>query len=160
MRQRPARQQHERRGRKNDPAWAHRLLLLRGADTLSERARARLDRVFATDDPTDELSAAWAIKEQLRRLLTVDSLADAREERMRPGYYVMVADMPETTALYETVVAWWDAIEVLVVTGATTAKVEAANTGIKQIKRTGRGFRNPQNYRTRILLTSAARSAA
>ncbi|UUZ46450.1 transposase [Janibacter limosus] len=121
---------------------------------------ARLDRVFATDDPTDELSAAWAIKEQLRRLLTVDSLADAREERMRPGYYVMVADMPETTALYETVVAWWDAIEVLVVTGATTAKVEAANTGIKQIKRTGRGFRNPQNYRTRILLTSAARSAA
>ncbi|QBF45103.1 ISL3 family transposase [Janibacter limosus] len=160
VRQRLARQQHERRGRKNDPAWAHRLLLLRGADTLSERAWARLDRVFATDDPTDELSAAWAIKEQLRRLLTVDSLADAWEERMRLGYYVMVADMPETTALYETVVAWWDAIEVLVVTGATTAKVEAANTGIKQIKRTGRGFRNPQNYRTRILLTSAARSAA
>lgn len=79
---------------------------------------------------------------------------------MRLGYYVMVADMPETTALYETVVAWWDAIEVLVVTGATTAKVEAANTGIKQIKRTGRGFRNSHNYRTRILLTSAARTAA
>ncbi|MGP9584016.1 transposase, partial [Brachybacterium sp. AOP35-5H-19] len=55
---------------------------------------------------------------------------------------------------------WWDAIEVLIVTGATTAKVEAGNTGIKNIKRTGRGFRNPENYRTRILLTSAARTVA
>ena len=79
---------------------------------------------------------------------------------MRLGYYAVVADMPETTALYETVVAWWDAIEVLVVTGATTAKVEAANTGIKNIKRTGRGFRNPENYRMRILLTTAARTVA
>ncbi|MDN6400573.1 MAG: transposase [Brachybacterium sp.] len=46
------------------------------------------------------------------------------------------------------------------VTGATTAKVEAANTGIKNIKRTGRGFRNPENYRMRILLASAARTVA
>jgi transposase len=35
-----------------------------------------------------------------------------------------------------------------------------ANTGIKQIKRTGRGYRNPDNYRARILLASAARTAA
>jgi transposase len=34
-------------------------MLLRGYDTLSPRARARLEAVFATDDPTDELSAAW-----------------------------------------------------------------------------------------------------
>ncbi len=54
---------------------------------------------------------------------------------------------------------WWDAIEVLIVTGATTARVEANNTGIKNIKRTGRGFRNPpENYRIRILLTSAAKN--
>ena len=37
---------------------------------------------------------------------------------------------------------------------------EAANTGIKQIKRTGRGYRNAGNYRARILLASAARTAA
>lgn len=79
---------------------------------------------------------------------------------MRLGYYVLVADMPETDRLYDTIIAWWEAIEVLIVTGATTAKVEAANTGIKNIKRTGRGFRNAGNYRTRILLTSAARKAA
>jgi transposase len=40
------------------------------------------------------------------------------------------------------------------------ARTEAANTGIKQIKRTGRGYRNAGNYRARILLASAARTAA
>ena len=48
----------------------------------------------------------------------------------------------------------------LIGTGATTARVKAANTGIKNIKRTGRGFRNAENYRTRIPLTSAAKTKA
>ena len=160
VRQRLAREQYGRRGRKTDTVWAHRTLLLRGADTLSPRGWARLEDMFRRDDPTDELGAAWGIKEQLRRLLNSESLAQAWDHRMRMGYWVQVADMPETHRLYDTVVEWWDAIEVLIVTGATTAKVEAANTGIKNIKRTGRGFRNPTNYKTRILLTSAARSAA
>ena len=160
VRQRLARTHHGRRGRKDDPAWAHRMLLLRGADTLTPRAWERLERVFRTDDPTDELSAAWGIKEQLRRLLATDTLAQAWEERMRMGYFVQIANMPEATKLYDTVVTWWDAIEVLIVTGATTARVEAANTGIKNIKRIGRGFRNAENYRMRILLTSAAKTVA
>src|SRR5690625_1169244 len=160
VRQRLARAHRGRRGRKDDPAWAHRMLLLRGADTLTPRAWERLESVFRTDDPTDELSAAWGIKEQLRRLLATDTLAQAWDERMRMGYFVQIANMPEATKLYDTVVTWWDAIEVLIVTGATTARVEAANTGIKNIKRTGRGFRNAENYRTRILLASAARTVA
>lgn len=155
VRQRLSRTHRGRRGRKDDPAWAHRMLLLRGGDTLAPRAWERLEAVFRTDDPTDELSAAWGIKEQLRRLL-----AQAWDERWRMGYFAQIANMPETTKLYDTVVAWWDAIEVLIVIGATTARVEAANTGIKNIKRTGRGFRNAENYRTRILLTSAARTVA
>jgi len=65
-----------------------------------------------------------------------------------------------THGLLATLEAWWPAIEVLIITGVTNARTEAANTTIKNIKRTGRGFRNAQNYRTRILLVSAARSAA
>src|SRR3954452_23711026 len=79
---------------------------------------------------------------------------------MRLGTYVLAADMPETDRLWSTITAWWKAIEVLLVTGVTNARTEAANTGIKQIKRTGRGYRNPDNYRVRILLASAARTAA
>ena len=160
VRQRLAREQKGRRGRTVDPSWANRKLLLRGADTLSRRGWDRLEKVFRSDDPADELAAAWAVKEQVRRLLRTATLADAWHERMRLGHYVQVANMPETHRLYDTIAAWWDQIEVLIVTGATNAKVEAANTGIKNIKRTGRGFRNSDNYRTRILLTSAARAVA
>ena len=47
-----------------------------------------------------------------------------------------------------------------VVAGTATGKVEANNTAIKHIKRTARGYRNPNNYRSVILLRSAARTTA
>ncbi len=70
VRQRLVREREQRRGRKIDPAWANRTLLLRGYDTLSAEGEGPAATVFASDDPTDELSAAWGVKEQLRRLLT------------------------------------------------------------------------------------------
>ena len=82
VRQRLVREREHRRGRKIDPAWAHRTLLLRGYDTLSERGRAQLQTVFDLDDPTDELSAAWGVKEQLRRLLKTSTVEQARHEKM------------------------------------------------------------------------------
>jgi transposase len=160
VRQRLIREREQRRGRKVDPAWANRRLLLRGYDTLSPRAKARLDAVFDSDDPTDELSAAWGVKEQLRRLLNVATVEQARTEKMILGCYVMAADMEETWRLWATIQAWSPAIEVLIEHRVTNARTEAANTGIKHIKRTGRGYRNPAHYQARILLTSAARRAA
>jgi transposase len=160
VRQRLVRDREQRRGRKTDPAWAHRTLLLRGYDTLSDRGRARLQTVFDLDDPTDELSAAWGVKEQLRRLLKADTVEQTRHEKMILGCYVLAAEMEETWRLWDTIKAWWPAIEVLIATRVTNARTEAANTGIKQIKRTGRGYRNPRHYQARILLCSAARRAA
>jgi transposase len=160
VRQRVIREQKGRRGRLADPAWVNRRLLLRAGNTLSDRALARLKATLRADDPTDEIGAAWGIKEQLRRLLASGSLAEAHEHKMLLGAYVLAADMPEANRLWHTVDAWWDAIEVLLVTGVTNARTEAANTTIKQIKRTGRGYRNPVHYRARILLASAARRAA
>jgi len=160
VRQRLIREREQRRGRKVDPAWANRRLLLRSYDTLSPRAKARLDAVFDSDDPTDELSAAWGVKEQLRRLLNVATVEQARTEKMILGCYVVAADMEETWRLWATIQAWWPAIEVLIEHRVTNARTEAANTGSKHIKRTGRGYRNPAHYQARILLTSAVRRAA
>jgi transposase len=160
VRQRLIRDREDRRGRKIDPAWANRRLLLRGYDILSSQARARLEAVFATDDPTDELSAAWGIKEQLRRLLKTATVEQARHQKMILGCYVLAADMEESWRLWATIEAWWPAIEVLIEHRVSNARTEAANTSIKQIKRTGRGYRNPAHYQARILLTSAARRAA
>ncbi len=160
VRQRVVRDRKGRRGRGSDPAWTNRRLLLRAGNTLSPRALARFTATLRADDPTDEIGAAWGVKEQLRRLLASGSLAEAHEQKMRLGAFVLAANMPETDRLWVTVDAWWDAIEVLIATGVTNARTEAANTSIKQIKRTGRGYRNAGNYRARILLASAARTAA
>ena len=69
VRQRVAREQHGRRGLKTDAAWAHRRMLLTAGDRLSKKQLARLARVLAEDDPTEEIAAAWACKELLRQLL-------------------------------------------------------------------------------------------
>jgi transposase len=87
-------------------------------------------------------------------------LADAAAAKDRLRSLAERAGQPETTRLWRTLCRWWQEIEVLIVTGATTAKVEANNTSIKHINRTGRGFTNAHNYKTRILLRSAARTAA
>ncbi|MFF2676820.1 transposase [Arthrobacter koreensis] len=85
---------------------------------------------------------------------------DAAAAKARMQALVERSAEPETNRLWRTVCRWWKEIEVLIVTGATTAKVEANNTAIRHIKRTGRGFTNAGNYKTRILLRSAARTAA
>lgn len=45
---------------------------------------------------------------------------------MRLGVYVLAADTPETDRLWATITTWWPAIEVLIVTGVTNARTEAA----------------------------------
>jgi transposase len=92
--------------------------------------------------------------------LTCTSLAAAPEEKMLLGHYVQLADMAETDRLWNTHHRWWPAIEVLLITDVTNAKTEAARTGINNTKRTARGFGNEKHHTVRILLTSAARSAA
>ena len=152
------------------PIWTTALLGLGEAlddDNVGQLGElVRVEQQFAGaiavhhDDPTDELGAAWGIKEQLRRLLKTPSLADTHEAKMLLGHYVQVAHMPETDRLWNTICQWWPEIEVLIVTGVTIARTEAANTSIKNIKRTRRGFRNPANYKAHIPLRSAAKRAA
>ncbi len=160
VRRRVSWDRHERRGRGSDLTWANRLLLMRGYDSLSDRGRAKLKTVLAADDPTNEISAAWAIKEQLRRLLATTNVAAAQRERATFNRYVTLADMPETTRLKKTIDAWWPAIATFIRTRATNAKTEAANVTVKNIKRIGRGYRSHENYQCRIMLYHAARIAA
>lgn len=85
-------------------------------------------------------------------LLRTGSLEDAQLLTEHLEDLVKKSNQPETTRLYRTICRWWQKIVVLIVTGATTGKVEANNTSIEDIKRTGRGFTNSTNYTTRIML--------
>jgi transposase len=67
VRQRVTRSLLGRRGTVRDPIWVNRRLLLNGAEHLSSKQWKRLWRSFDTADPTEEIQAAWAVKERLRR---------------------------------------------------------------------------------------------
>jgi transposase len=84
--------------------------------------------IAATDDATGKLHAAWLVKEQLRTLLATGFLGDAAAAKDRMRALVEQAAQPETNRLWRTICRWWKEIEVLIVTGATAAKLEANNT--------------------------------
>jgi hypothetical protein len=58
---------------------------------------ARLKRVFAHDDPTNEIGAAWGCKELLRQLLTARDRHTAAHRLSRFYDACATADMAETT---------------------------------------------------------------
>lgn len=164
VRQRVTQQVHGHRGRANQDVWAYRRLLLRSGRSLSDRQWNRLKTMFATEDLTGEILAAWAGKECLRQLL------DPVEGGVRPyeirakldQFYTCAADadVPELTRLAETVETWWPEILSFLQLRVTNARTEGYNRTIKTIKRVGCGYRNESNYyQRRIMLHSAATAA-
>ncbi len=49
---------------------------------------------------------------------------------------MIIADMPETTRLAQTIQTWWPEIEAFLRLRVTNARTEGTNRVIKQIKRT------------------------
>jgi len=150
VRQRVARETLGRRGRSSDPAWVNRRLLLRAGDQLSNRGLDRLITTFATNDPTEEIAAAWAVKEQLRMLLAASDRHTISERLHRFHQTVIAADLPEATRLASTIEAWWPQIEAFCQTRITNAATEGTNRMIKDAARIAFGFRNLDNQRRRV----------
>jgi transposase len=156
VRQRVTRDLLDRRGRKTDPTWANRRLLLRAREHLSARALARMWNGCIDHDPTGQILSAWIAKEELRALCATAARGGHHHEiRDRLwAFYQWCADaqIPELTTLAETIETWWPAIEVFLSTGLTNARTEGTNRLIKKVKRAACGFRNRDNYRRRVRL--------
>ena len=158
-RQRVAREQLGRRGRKNDPAWASRRLLLRAGNRLSPQALDRLERTFAPDsDPTNEIAGAWAVKERLRMLLAASDRHTIADRLHRFHETVLAADLPEATRLAQTIDAWWPQILAQLQTRISNAGTEGTNRLIKDAARIAFGFRNLENQRRRVRFHCTRRS--
>jgi transposase len=156
VRQRVTRDLLGRRGRKADPAWANRRLLLYGRERLSASALARMWNGCVDHDPSGQILSAWIAKEELRALCATAAAGGHRHE-IRDRLYAFYrwcadADIPELTTLAETIETWWPAVEVFLTTGITNARTEGTNRLIKQVKRAACGFRNRENYRRRVRL--------
>ena len=164
VRQRVTRDQLGRRGTAADPVWVNRRMLLTGADHLTAKQWARLTATLDRCDPTNQIGAAWGVKERLRMLLNESEPSRIRW-RLADFYDAAIdANMAETTRLAKTIQTWWPAILVALTEQLTNARTEGFNRIIKQTKRVGCGYRNLGNYQRRILshiaVTRPQKSAA
>jgi transposase len=141
------------RGRKRDPLYRIRKLLLVAAEQLTSRGRARLRAGLALGDPTGEVAAAWQGKELLRAVYAAVGMAAARAALGRFYRWADGVGVAELTRLARTVRAWEGEILAWHATGGcSNGPTEAMNLLIKKVKRVGHGFRSFANYRLRLLL--------
>jgi transposase len=141
------------RGRKHDPLYRIRKLLLTAAEQLTGRGRARLRAGLTTGDPFREVMAAWQGKELLRAVYAAADLAAARAALDRFYRWADGVEVPELSRLARTVRAWQAEILAFhTANGCSNGPTEAVNLLIKNVKRVGHGFRNFPNYRLRLLL--------
>ena len=141
------------RGRKGDPLWRIRRLLLAAHERLGEAADAKLRGLLAAGDPRGEVRLAWHAKETLRGLYDIDS------PQLAGAYLTELADdlqdtdcPPELRRLGRTLARWHTQITNWHRAHVTNGPTEAINNLIKRVKRAAFGFRRFTHYRIRALL--------
>jgi transposase len=146
------------RGRKRDPLYRVRKLLLTAQEQLTSRGRVRLRAGLAAGDPGGEVAAAWQGKELLRAVYRAVGPAAAGAALDRFYHWADGVQIPELSRLARTVRAWEAEILAFHATeGCSNGPTEAVNLLIKKVKRVGHGFRNFTNYRLRLLLHCGVR---
>lgn len=141
------------RGRKGDPLYGIRRLLLMTWANLNERGRDKLRAGLAAGDRDGEIAAVWLARELLSEVYAANGLAHARRRLIVFFQHAAEANVAELTRLAKTVDRWRDEILAFHTTsGASNGPTEAVNLLIEKIRRIGHGYRNYDNYRRRLLL--------
>jgi transposase len=144
------------RGRKHDPLFQIRKLLLLAADRLDDAGHARLHTALSAGDPYEEVACTHMAKELIRSVYTASDLFAARLALERFFDWAAAVDIAEVTRLATTIDRWRGEVLAYFRTArASSGPVEAVNGEIEQVDRAARGFRNFHHYRTRMLLKTA-----
>ncbi len=153
VRRRVQTEQTGHRGRRDDPLYRARRVLLMGEEKLDADATARLASLLELGDPNAEVAIAYRIKERLRDFYRTRDPDEARRmlEELK-AHCLKRAMPPEVRKLGRTIQNWFDKICNHHLAKVTNGPTESLNNLIKRIKRIGFGFRNFENYRIRALL--------
>jgi transposase len=153
VRRRVQQEIHGHRGRKDDPLYGIRMILRCGAEKLTDRQRARLDKAIAADERHDEVYVAWQCAQRLRTAYTAENLAEGRRIAEKVIDTFPTCPIPEIRRLGRTLKQWRQAVLAYFDTSrANNGGTEAVNGLIELHRRVARGFRNYDNYRLRMLL--------
>jgi transposase len=153
VRRRVQTEQTGHRGRKDDPLYRVRRVLLMGEEKLDAEATDRLASLLQLGDPNAEVAVAYRIKERLRDFYRTRDPDEARRILEELKTHCLKRAMPsEVRKLGRTIRTWFDKICNYHLAKVTNGPTESLNNLIKRIKRIGFGFRNFENYRIRALL--------
>ena len=144
----------QHRGRKHDPLYRIRKLLLAGSERLDERGHRRMLLGLRVGDPHDEVAGAWLAKESVRDIYLTDDPEDAALLVDKAIVGCAEDDVEEIRSLGRTLAAWRAEILAHHTTGASNGPTEGLNLCVKKVKRCGHGFRRFQHYRLRVLLNA------
>jgi transposase len=153
IRRRVQTEQLGHRGRRDDPLYRARRVLLRGEEKLDASATERLWSLLELGDPGAEVAIAYRVKERLRDFYRTSDPTEARRvlEELK-SHCLKKAMPPEIQKLGRTIRTWFDKICNYHLARVSNGPTEALNNLVKRIKRIGFGFRNFENYRIRALL--------
>lgn len=140
------------RGRKADPLYRIRKLLLAGAERLDQRGNHRMLLGLRVGDPADEVLGAWLAKESVRDVYLAEDRAAAALLLDKAIAGCAHDDVEEIRSLGKTLAAWRTEILAHHTTGASNGPTEGLNLCVKKVKRCGHGFTNFDHYRLRVLL--------
>jgi transposase len=153
-RRRVQQEQLGHRGRKHDPLYRIRNALRAGADKLTARQISRIEAGLQAGDPDFEVTVAWRCYQQLRSAFTT-SLVDGKKIALAVLDSFHTCPVAEIARLGRTLRAWRDQFLAYFSTGrASNGGTEAINGIIELHRRIARGFRNPRNYRLRMILAA------
>ena len=147
--------QHEtfgHRGRKDDPLYRIRKLLLTGTERLDEPGNRRFLLGLRMGDPNDEVLGSWLAKEAVRDIYLTDDPQAAELLVDKAIFGCLGDDVEEIRSLGRTLASWRTEIVAHHRTGASNGPTEGLNLTVKKVKRCGHGFRSFENYRLRVLL--------
>jgi transposase len=140
------------RGRKTDPLYRARRVLLTGFERLSQDRIAWMFDMLAAGDPDGEVAAAVLAKELLREVYAAVDEAHARRRLILFFQHCAEAEVPELLRLARTIDRWAELVLAYFRTGrASNGRVENTHMLAEKIRRNAHGFTNHTNYRRRLI---------
>jgi transposase len=146
---------HGHRGRAGDPLYRARRTLHTGADLLTDKQRARLEALFASEEHV-EVEATWGVYQQMIAAYREPNRATGRQLMEKliasishgvPGALSEVITLGRTlTKRAADVLAYFER------PGTSNGPTEAINGRLEHLRGSALGFRNLTNYIARSLL--------
>jgi len=140
------------RGRRDDPLFQIRKIMLTANERLDDRGRERMLLALRFGDPNGEVAGGWFAKESTRDVYLATNRKDAELLLDKTIAGCKIDEVPEIVTLGNTLAKWRTEILAYHDTGASNGPTEGLNLCVKKVKRCGHGFTKFEHYRLRVLL--------